>query len=318
MIIAGIIGGALFFAFPFADTAGLIALRFVQVAFTTSFVLLNAVATECYPERKGRSVGDLNLVGGIGQMAGALSAGILLPSSQMFVGSGATSLAFSLAGIITIAAALSLLPMRMHREKAKATTLRGMMSFGQRRQMATVALVALILPLAGYLVFSVFPIYLGTLNIPWDATMVAGMFTALSAITGIFAAGLAGRACDAYGRKWVLVGAGAAYVLVWAGMGMTSDPIIIAVFWAVPVWSFFYVSATTMASDLTKASERGRGIGLVNSAINLGAAIGSITAGYLLSKGTVNSTFFMAAFVALAGTAVALATRESMKRSGRD
>jgi len=300
MAVAGSIGGAMFFLMPFVGTTGLVVLRLVQVAFTTSFVLLNAVATECFPKRKGTSVGNLNLVGGIGQMTGALAAGILLPSSQLFVGSGATTLVFSLAGIITIAAALSLLPMREKRLKAQRTALNNMLSFGQKRGMAIVTMTALILPIAGYLVFSVFPIYLGTLEIPWDATMVAGMFTALSAVTGIFAAGLAGRACDAYGRKWVLVGAGIAYVLVWAGMGMTSDPLIIAAFWAVPVWSFFYVSATTMVSDLTKIHERGRGIGLVNSAINLGAAIG---------------TFFMAAAVALAGTAVALTARESMKRA---
>ncbi|MFO7619613.1 MAG: MFS transporter, partial [Thermoplasmata archaeon] len=274
--LAGTVGGALFFAFPFVETSGLIALRFVQMAFLTAVVLLNAVATECYPGRKGRSVGDLNLVGGIGQAAGALAAGLLLPSYQMFVGSGATTFAFSLAGIITIAASLSLLPMRERRFRHKAMALRGMLSFGQKQGMTIIALVAFILPLAGYLVFSIFPVYLRTLDIPWDATMVAGAFTALSAVTGIFAAGLAGRACDAYGRKWVLVGAGAAYVIVWAGMGLTSNPILIAVLWATPVWSFFFVSATTMASDLTEPHERGRGIGLVNSTISMGAAIGSI------------------------------------------
>jgi MFS family permease len=318
MAVSGTIGGALFFAMPFADTAWLIILRLVQVGFTTSFVLLNAVATECFPKRKGMSVGNLALMAGVGQAVGALAAGILLPSRELFVGSSAVTIVFWLAGIITIAAAISLLPMRERRKKALATDFGSLLSFGERRGIAIVSMVALILPLAGYIVFSVFPIYLEGLDIPWDATMIAGIFTALSAVTGIFASGLAGRACDRHGRKWVLVGSGIAYVAVWGLMGMTVQPVIIAALWAVPVWSFFTVSAITMVSDMTKPAERGRGIGLVNSAINLGGAAGSILAGYLLSREMIDNIFFLAAAVALIGMVVAVFTRETLVRRNAD
>jgi MFS family permease len=318
MAVSGTIGGALFFAMPFADTAWLIILRLVQVGFTTSFVLLNAVATECFPKRKGMSVGNLALMAGVGQAVGALAAGILLPSRELFVGSSAVTIVFWLAGIITIAAAISLLPMRERRKKALATDFGSLLSFGERRGIAIVSMVALILPLAGYIVFSVFPIYLEGLDIPWDATMIAGIFTALSAVTGIFASGLAGRACDRHGRKWVLVGSGIAYVAVWGLMGMTVQPVIIAALWAVPVWSFFTVSAITMVSDMTKPAERGRGIGLVNSAINLGGAAGSILAGYLLSREMIDNIFFLAAAVALIGMVVAVFTRETLGRRNAD
>jgi MFS family permease len=309
MALAGAAGGALFFAMPFLGPGPLIGLRLVQVGLTTSFVLLNAVATECFPRRKGRSVGDLNLMGAVGQMAGALAAGLLLPSRMMEVGSGAVQNVFFMAGIITICAALSLLPMRERAARSPPAGFREMLDFGDRRGMAAVSAVSLLLPLAGYLVFSVFPVYLKGLAIPWDATLVAGMFTALSALTGIFAAGLAGRACDSWGRRGVLVSSGFAYAAVWALMGMTRDPLWTAALWAVPVWSFFYVSATAMASDLTSREERGRGIGLVNSSVNLGGALGSISAGYLLASGTVENTFFAAALVALLGATVALAAR---------
>lgn len=317
MAFAGVVGGALFLAMPFLGAGPLIGLRLVQVAFMTAFVLLNAVATECYPKRKGRSVGDLNLVGAVGQMAGALAAGLLLPSYAMEVGSGPVRTVFYLAGAITIAAALSLLPMRERRSGKGAGQAGRILEFGQGRGIAAVSLVALLLPLAGYLVFSVFPVYLKGLAIPWDATMVAGMFTALSALTGIFAAGLAGRVCDAVGRRPVLIASGIAYVAVWALMGMTRDPLLTAALWAVPVWSFFYVGATTMISDMTTEAERGRGIGLVNSAVNLGGALGSIAAGYLLASGTVGTTFFAAALVALLGTLAALSARETLRRSSR-
>ena len=74
------------------------------------------------------------------------------------------------------------------------------------------------------------------------------------------------------------------------------------------------VSAFTMVSDLTKPAERGRGIGLVNSANNLGGAAGSVLAGYLLAKGTVNNIFFLAAAVSVIGFFVALAARETLFR----
>lgn len=317
IIVTGCIGGSLFFVFPFAGTALLIALRFIQVAFLTSIVLLNAVATEFHPSRKGTSIGDLALVGAIGQAGGALMAGLLLPSGLMFVGSGAVTLAFSVAGILTVAAALSLIPMKGRAKKARITRVREMLSFGERRGIAIVCLVALILPMAGYSVFSVFPIYLKSLDIPWDATMTAGLFTALSAVTGIFASGLAGRACDRHGRRWVLVGSGAAYVLVWLGMGLTRQPLLTAFFWALPVWSFFYVSATTMVSDLTRPEERGRGIGLVNSAINMGAAIGSVAAGYMLAREVMHHTFFLAALLSLMGLLASLAVKETLAKRSR-
>jgi MFS family permease len=311
---AGIAGGLLFFPMPFLGTTELIALRFVQVALTTSFVLLNATVTEYFPAKKGSSVGDLALVAGIGQMAGALAAGFLLPSSEMTVGSTALMSVFFLSGALFIVASLAILPIEEVGKKAVATRTRDLLKFGERRGMVPVMLAALVIPLSGYIVFSVFPVYIGNLDIPWDATMKVGIFTALSAVTGIFASGLAGRACDRWGRRWVLVGAGIAYVFVWLGMGFTRDPLATAFFWAMPVWSFFYVSSTAMVADLTREDERGRGIGLVNSAINLGGAVGAITAGYLLSRGVVDNVFFVAAGLAAVGTVIALACRETLAK----
>lgn len=311
---AGLAGGLMFFPLPFLGTTGLISVRLVQVAFTTSFFLLNATATEFHPDRKGASIGDLALVAGAGQMAGALAAGFLLPSEMMYAGSDSLKLVFFLAGGITIAASLAVLPVRENCAKVEATKARDILKFGETRAMALVTLVALVIPLSGYVVFSVFPVYIGDLDIPWDATMKVGVFTALSAITGVFASGLAGRASDKWGRRPVLVGASVAYVLVWLGMASTRDPVVTAAFWAVPVWSFFYVSATAMAADLTRTEERGRGIGMVNSGINLGAAMGSIASGYLLSRGVVHNVFFVAAGIAAIGTVVALACRETHSR----
>ncbi|MFH0816800.1 MAG: MFS transporter [Methanobacteriota archaeon] len=311
---AGLAGGVLFFPMPFLGTTWLIALRFVQVALTTSIVLLNATVTEFFPAKKGSSVGDLALVGGAGQMAGALAAGFLLPYGEMHQGSAALMSVFFLSGVLVIVASLAVLPIEEAGKKAVGVRARDLLKFGERKGMVPVVLAALVIPLSGYIVFSVFPVYIGNLDIPWDATMKVGVFTALSAVTGIFASGFAGRACDRWGRRWVLVGSGIAYVLVWLGMGFTRDPFVTAFFWAMPVWSFFYVSSTAMVSDLTREDERGRGIGLVNSAMNLGGAVGAITAGYLLSKGVVDNVFFAAAFVAAIGTCAAFACRETLAR----
>jgi len=317
MASAGTVGGLVFFAMPFAEPLGLVVLRLVQVSFTTSFVLLNAVATECFPKRKGTAVGDLALVGGLGQAVGALLAGTLITTADMRVGSGAVVNLFWLGGALMVAASLSLLPMRHRPGKSEITSLRGLLSFGDRRGMAVVSTVAFLLPLAGYIVFSVFPIYLKGLAIPLDPALTAGIFTALSAVTGIFASGLAGRACDRHGRRPVLIASGIAYILVWGAMGMTVQPVLVAALWAVPVWSFFVVSSITMVSDMTEEGERGRGIGLVNSAINLGGAAGSILAGYLLSGGLVDNIFFLAAAVALMGLLASLAAKETLKSRSR-
>ena len=308
----GVVGGALFFALPYTDAVGMIALRFVQVLFTSSWVLVNAIVTEYYPANKGRSVGDVSLMGALGGTLGGLAAGFIVPASALELGSPEIKWMFFAAGILTAISALAILAIRETPKKAGSVSMRNLLHFGERRQVGLVAAVALILPLGGYVVFSVFPIYLSGLDIGWDSTMTTGVFVALSAVTGILASGLAGRACDRFGRKWVLFGAGIWYVAVWLGMGLFRDPIITAVLWALPVWNFFYISATAAVSDLTKDEERGRGIGLVNSAINLGGAIGSILAGYLLARGAIDNFFFLAAAIAVVGTIVALGVKETL------
>lgn len=315
VVVSGtIVGGALFFAFPFADTTWLIALRCVQMAFLSSGVLLNAVVTEYFPAKKGRSIGDLNLANGVGSAVGALAAGLLLPASALVLGSEDITIFFFACGIITLLSGLVILWIMETEKKVQEVRLGKLLRFGEMRQMAIVCSVAFTLPLAGYLVFAMFPVYLKTLVLPENVTLVAGIFTAFSAISGIFAAGLAGRACDKYGRRKILIWSGLAYVLVWVGMLLTQNLVALAILWAMPVWSFFIVSSTTMVSDATKDEERGRGIGLLNTAVNMGAVTGSVVSGYIFSIGRPELVFAGAGVLAGAGALVALGSRESLKK----
>jgi MFS family permease len=69
------------------------------------------------------------------------------------------------------------------------------------------------------------------------------------------------------------------YLFIWVVLFLTDNLFAVIGVWMVPSWSFMSISATAMISDLTTPSERGRGIGAFNSALNLGQFIGAMLSG---------------------------------------
>lgn len=314
----GIAGGLLFLALPFAGPVQLVALRSMQVSLLSSSVLLNAVMTEYFPGRKGRSIGNLNLVAGVGAAAGALAVGLLFRTNALGPCSFTTMMLFTACASLTVmASAFALwLPLPPGGRRKATSWVAAVAAFPRR--FWPVWLVTLFLPLAGYTVFAVFPLHLANISPTGQGAFVAGLFTALSSASGIGGAWLAGRASDRYGRRRVLVGSGVGYVVVWLAMASTTNLSILAILWAVPAWSFFIVSTTAMTSDLTKVHERGRGVGLHGSALNLGAASGSLFSGYIMVSIGIVHLFQIAGLIAAVGTVLALFTSETMVRGSAE
>ena len=66
---------------------------------------------------------------------------------------------------------------------------------------------------------------------------------------------------------------------IWLILLLTDNFWLVLMVWMVPSWSFMSISAMSMISDLTTTTERGRGIGAFNSALNLGQFIGAMVSG---------------------------------------
>jgi MFS family permease len=305
VIASGVAGSLLFFVYPWLTTIELlIAVRFVQVCLMGSVILLIAVATERFPAEKGKVVGDLNVPLAFGWVVGAGVAAYLYQSSQ-------TGL-FFLCGLVGLAAALVLVPLQEARKNngENLLSLRQMLTFRNRRPIYILCAATLLLLTGNYIVYSVFPQYLTTPAFKLT-TMQIGLIVAGSGLTGMLVFRAAGRLVDRTGRRKVLIPTILTYVVSWTAYALTQDIYVLSLLWLLPYWCFFTTSSTAMVSDLTDERERGRGIGILNAAINFGNFAGSLMGGILAQGLGYQPAFGVAAVLVFAGLLVSFGTKET-------
>ncbi|MBM4249726.1 MAG: MFS transporter [Euryarchaeota archaeon] len=305
VVASGAAGSLLFFIYPLLDTVELlIAVRFIQVCLMGSVILLIAVATERCPGEKGRVVGDLNVPLALGWLVGAGVAAYLYKTSQEGL--------FILCGIVGLAGALVLLPLEELRRSCgeNVLKLREMLTFRNRRPILVLCAATLLLLTGNYIVYAVFPQYLTTGAFSLDEMRI-GMLVAGSGLTGMLVFRAAGRLVDRVGRRRVLVPTIAAYLVSWAAYALTRDIYVLGMLWLLPYWCFFTTSSTAMACDLTDERERGRGIGILNAAINSGAFAGSLLGGVLAAGIGYQPAFGVAAILVLGAFVISLRISES-------
>ena len=147
-----------------------------------------------------------------------------------------------------------------------------------------------------------------------NATLVIGVLSALASIGGIVGSGVAGRMCDRYGRKNVFIASIILYIISLFFYSQTKNIYAIAILWSIPFYSFFFVSATTMISDLTSNVERGRGMGLLSSVLGVGGGMGALMAGYAAKIIDFQLVFGIGIIFLVFGLAIALFMRETLKK----
>jgi MFS family permease len=298
VIVSGMIGSVLFLLYPFLTSIEeLIILRLIQVCLMGSVILLIAVVTEKFPTEKGKVIGDLNVPLAAGWVIGAGLAAILFQTPAMASKGVQLSLFpnvspevlqwifFITCTIIGLAASVVLIP--LHELKKDSSTslgpFREMLNFNNKREIGILCTATALLLTGNYIIYSVFATYLQipAFNLaPWQI----GLIVAGSGLFGMFVFRFAGRLVDRKGRKAVLLPTIAVYAISWTIYASTANIYIITILWILPYWSFFTTSSTAMVSDLTDERERGRGVGILNAAINFGNFAGSLLGGLLAMR----------------------------------
>ena len=68
------------------------------------------------------------------------------------------------------------------------------------------------------------------------------------------------------------------------GMGLTQDPIIVAILFAAPLYGFLNVSLNALAAEYSRAEQRGGGLGVLNGVLAMGTIAGPLTGGALADR----------------------------------
>lgn len=305
VVASGVAGSLLFFIYPCLTTIEmLIAVRFIQVCLMGSVILLIAVVTERFPGEKGKVIGDLNVPLAFGWVVGAGVAAYLYKSSQEGL--------FFLCGLVGLASALILLPLKEVKKDNGNDfgSLRKMLTFRNRKPIFFLCAATLLLLTGNYIVYSVFAQYMRTPDFGLTEMQI-GFIVAGSGLTGMLVFRAAGKLVDRTGRRKVLLPTIIVYMLSWTIYALTRNLYVISLIWVLPYWSFFTTSSTAMVSDLTDERERGRGIGILNAAINFGNFAGSLLGGFLAAGLGYHAAFGVAAAFVSVAFIIALGTRES-------
>jgi MFS family permease len=123
---------------------------------------------------------------------------------------------------------------------------------------------------------------------------------------------LAGRLGDERGRKVVIVGGAAVMAGAIAVFPLASDVVVLAVlrFIQGAGEAAFYVGAATAVTDLVPAERRGQAVSYFSGALYGGIAFGPLVGEWLLSGGSYNRVWIMAAALGALAALLSLGLRE--------
>lgn len=158
-----------------------------------------------------------------------------------------------------------------------------------------------------------------TNNVLIGVATVTGVLLGLRTFLSMFAAPMAGSLSDRLGNRWVvtiatlLIGAVGMFLLV------RNNPIIIIIGFCFTAVAGGSVQAlvTTQTGDMVDKAQRGRAIGFLHTAGDLGSALGPITAYFLLRWLTLNELYVMCAFLFVLGAGLASSIYIQRRKSSK-
>jgi|GEM_PF-1684045 len=270
IVVGNIITGVMFFPMPYLNMFGLFGLRAIQVFFYSVNVLGVAMVTEMCPRNKGEGTASVSLWTSVGWLLG----GVISGAVYLY---GGMPILFPICGILSFVTGSIILFVGKSDKPKAAISLRDSFRLSNGRVLGLMLFIICLSYIANRAVFTVFPVYLNEqqhLN-----AMQIGLFSATAGIVGAIVVVTVGKYVDKGGRRPMFIFAVFSYLAIWLVLLFTDNLLLVLLVWMVPSWSFMSISSLSMISDLTTTTERGRGIGAFNSALNLGQFIGAMISG---------------------------------------
>lgn len=291
IIISNLVGAVVYFSFDFLTADLLLLMRTVQSVFLASAYLIPALITEYFPEERGKALGDFQSFGALGWVIGGLSAGYLYTSGYIFIVCGCVGLVFT----------LLMVPLKEIRKK----TLKKFyfFKFGNIKVLLYLSLAIIVLMTSAGIISGLFSVYMKGFGV---SEVNIGRVSALTGLSVALTISLAGRICDRVGSERVFALTCFSYIWIWIALALTENMLLFGMIYAIPAYSFFFVSTTSIAAEATSVEERGRGIGLVNSSMWLGNFLGPLLGGFLAQGFDISSAFKFAGGVCVISTAIAV------------
>jgi predicted MFS family arabinose efflux permease len=286
MIVVGVLGYACALACVPLFRQGLAVIAAVGVAsllYGTLAPSLKTYVTLARPHRREHALAYLLMAQSIGWLSGSWSGGYLYENAL----APGFRLALAVCGTLLVGHAVASVPWLadLRRPPLAARERRGwfaglladLVSLYENPRLLRLCAVSFFTLAGNYIAWGFFSVYytehLGA------GMRVLGITLAISAATGIAAYFAVGPVVRRFGGARVLPVVVTLYIVMYLGMALVRNQVVLAALFAMPLYGFLHVSTNALAADYSSTGQRGGGLGVLNGVYALGTIAGPITCG---------------------------------------
>jgi MFS family permease len=129
--------------------------------------------------------------------------------------------------------------------------------------------------------------------------LMVGLAATATTVLGAIAFRIVGPLDDKIGRKPVFLLGAVGYAIYFSTIYFVTNTIVVTILWTLPIYPLIQASAAALMSDYTSIADRGKGLGILESAISLGGGLGPLIGGVIADATQLQSVILFALAAAL-------------------
>ena len=275
LLISLLAQGVGFTIFPFLkNPEGFVLVVSLMGLFSPSFIPVYGAMATLSNRQYGRAIGGFWTTALLGYATATLIGGILYQYESV----NALFVLGAIYGYVSILVVL-FAPKNALTVKKSLDISKGYWGLLKQRNIAILCLLSITVLVSTSAFNSFFTLYL--VDVLNGSKLTAGLAATGTTVLGVFAYRLVGPLNDKVGRKPVFMLGAAGYAAYFTILYFVTNVVVVTVLWILPIYPLVQSAAAALMSDYTSAADRGKGLGLLESAISLGGGLGPLAGGLI-------------------------------------
>ncbi len=261
--------------------------------FSSSFIPVYAAMATAASPQYGRAIGQFWVSASLGYASVTLIGGFLyqyLPAAFLFI----LGAAYGFSGcLVVIFAPSNTLTLTMSRERP-----RGYWGLLRQPRIAALCLLSVGVLVSASAFNNFFTVYL--VDVLNGSRLVAGLAATATTVLGAIAYRYVGPLNDRIGRKPVFILGAAGYTTYYTILFFVTNIAVVTVLWVLPIYPLAQSASAALMSDYTSTADRGKGLGLLESALSLGGGLGPLAGGLIADAAQLQAVILFSLTIAVA------------------
>jgi MFS family permease len=264
--------------------------------FSSSFIPVYGAMATLSNRQYGRAIGGFWTTALLGYATATLIGGILYQYESI----NALFVLGAIYGYVSILVIL-FAPKNALTVKKSLDISRGYWGLLKQRNIAVLCLLSITVLVSTSAFNSFFTLYL--VDVLNGSKLTAGLAATGTTVLGVFAYRLVGPLNDRVGRKPVFMLGAVGYAAYFTILYFVTNVVVVTILWILPIYPLVQSAAAALMSDYTSAADRGKGLGLLESAISLGGGLGPLAGGLIADAAQLQAVIIFSLAIALVSVA---------------